>query len=71
MDGIEDIRQMTREWSQKFGMPIIGGFDPAKTGCTADMYIDGEHSNSVCLGKIITQFLELDKTAQMTAGKGS
>jgi len=71
MDGIDDIRQMTRDWSEKFDMPIIGGFDPAKTGCTADMYIDGEHSNSVCLGKIITQFLELDKARQMTAGKGS
>lgn len=71
MDGIEDIRQMTREWSEKYDMPIIGGFDPAKTGCTADMYIDGEHSNSVCLGKIITQFLELDKARQVTAGKGS
>jgi len=71
MDGIDDIRQMTLDWSKKYDMPVIGGFDPAKTGCTADMYIDGEHSNSVCLGKIITQFLELDKAAQMTAGKGS
>lgn len=71
MDGIDDIRQMTREWSEKYDMPIIGGFDPAKTGCTSDMYIDGEHSNSVCLGKIITQFLELDKARQMTVGKGS
>ncbi len=71
MDGIEDIRNMTREWSAKYDMPIIGGFDPAKTGCTSDMYIDGEHSNSVCLGKIIKQFLVLDKVEQLTALKGS
>jgi len=71
MDGINDIRQMTLDWSEKYDMPMVGGFDPAKTGCTADMYIDGEHSNSVCLGKIITQFLELDRARQMTAGKGS
>ena len=70
MDGIEDIRNMTREWSAKYDMPIIGGFDPAKTGCTADMYIDGEHSNAECLGKIIKQFLVLDKVQQMTELKG-
>ncbi len=67
MDGIEDIRNMTREWSAKYDMPIIGGFDPARTGCTADMYIDGEHSNATCLGKIIKQFLVLDKVEQLTA----
>jgi len=71
MDGIEDIRNMTREWSAKYDMPIIGGFDPAKTGCTSDMYIDGEHSNAECLGKIIKQFLVLDKVEQLTALKGS
>lgn len=71
MDGVEDIRNMTREWSAKYDMPIIGGFDPARTGCTADMYIDGEHSNAECLGKIIKQFLVLDKVEQLTALKRS
>lgn len=71
MDGLEDIQNMTREWSAKYDMPIIGGFDPARTGCTTEMYIDGEHSNAECLGKIIKQFLVLDKVQQLTALRGS
>ena len=35
---------------------MIGDFDPSKVGCTADEYIDAEHSSPACLQKIFDQY---------------
>ena len=59
-DALAEIEELTQGLAQKHGLQVVGSFNPEKLGCTADMYIDGEHSNAECLGKIIHQFLALD-----------
>ena len=56
MSGLEKVREVTRTLAKKHGLHIIGDFDPAKVGCTADQYIDGEHGNPACLQKIFDQY---------------
>ena len=59
-EGLERVEALTQKFSSEYGFPIFGGFNPHKMGCTADMYIDAEHSNPNCLQKIFDQFLALD-----------
>jgi hypothetical protein len=54
--GLARIEQLTRDLAAVHGLRIIGSFDPAKVGCTADMYIDAEHGGPECLGKIFAQY---------------
>jgi hypothetical protein len=54
--GLDKIRKVTRELAAKHGLRIIGDFDPRKVGCTADMYIDAEHSNPSCIRMIFKQY---------------
>jgi hypothetical protein len=54
--GLDRIRQITRDFAAKYDLKIIGEFDPAKVGCTSDMYIDAEHGNPTCLQKIFDQY---------------
>jgi hypothetical protein len=56
MAGLERVRQLTKDLAAKHGLKIIGDFDPAKVGCTSDMYIDAEHGNPTCLQKIFDQY---------------
>lgn len=56
MEGLERVRQITRDFAEKHGLHIIGDFDPSKVGCTSDQYIDGEHGNPACLQKIFDQY---------------
>ena len=56
MEGLQDVKELTKHWSRKYGFPIIGGFAPESVGCTADMYIDAEHGNSTCLGMLLSQY---------------
>jgi hypothetical protein len=58
--GLRKIEDLTKEIAARHGLKIIGSFDPHKVGCTADMFIDAEHSNEKCLGKIFAQFEEMD-----------
>ena len=60
IEGLARIESLTRDFASKYGLDIIGGFNPYPLGCRADQYIDGEHSNPECLQVIIDQFLELD-----------
>ncbi len=60
LDGLRRIERRTQDLARKYGLDVIGGFDPYKVGCRAEQYIDGEHSNPECLGLIIDQFLKLD-----------
>lgn len=59
-EGLKEIEGLTRDFAAKYGLDIIGGFDPYPLGCRAEQYIDGEHANPECLQVIIDQFLELD-----------
>jgi len=64
MEGLERVMAITRDVAAKYDLDIIGSFDPADVGCTIDMYIDAEHSNPQCLGKIIDEFIELDRVSR-------
>jgi hypothetical protein len=60
MPAMEKVRDVAKSFAAKFDLSIIGGFDPESVGCTADMYIDSEHSNPACLQKIFDQFTAVD-----------
>ncbi len=64
MDGLRKVEQLTAALAKKYGLQIIGGFDPTKVGCTADMFIDAEHSNANCLRTVFDEFIELDHSFQ-------
>lgn len=59
MEGLNRVKALTRHWSATYGFPIIGGFSPEKVGCSADQYIDAEHSNPTCLAKIFQEYSAL------------
>ena len=58
--GLARVEQLTRDLAHAHGLRVIGGFDPAKVGCDAGMFIDAEHSNPACLAKILAQLDALD-----------
>ena len=53
---LDKVRKVTRGLADKYGFHVIGDFDPSKVGCTADEYIDAEHSSPACLQKIFDQY---------------
>jgi hypothetical protein len=59
-EGLARVEALTQKFSKEFNFPIFGGFNPHKMGCTAEMYIDAEHSNPQCLQSVFDQFLALD-----------
>ena len=66
MQGLEKVKELTKSYARKYNLPIIGSFDPREVGCDAKMYIDAEHSNATCLGKLLNQYNKLIKTKQQT-----
>jgi hypothetical protein len=68
--GLDRIRQITKDLAAKHGLHIIGEFDPAKVGCTAEMYIDAEHGNPACLQKIFDQYEALLPKLKAATTKG-
>ena len=59
MAGLRRVDGETRRLAERHHLEIIGSFDPAEVGCTADMYIDAEHSNPQCLGRVLAQIAPL------------
>ena len=59
--GLAKIEQITQDYADKYGFKVFGSFNPAKIGCTAEMYIDAEHSNPECLGMLLAQFAKIAK----------
>ena len=53
MEGLQQIEELVQAMARRHDIPIIGSFNPYDVGCTADMYIDGEHSSPTCLGMIL------------------
>ena len=60
MASLHQIEQITQRFADKHGLKVIGSFDPAKVGCTADQYIDAEHANPACLIHIFDEFTAVD-----------
>ena len=59
--GLERVKDITRQFADKYDISIIGSFDPSDVGCTHDMYIDAEHSGPECLVNIFNEFADLDR----------
>jgi len=49
MDGLRQVEAVTRELAKKHKLGLAGSFDPDALGCSAEMFIDAEHSNANCL----------------------
>ncbi len=64
MAGLQHIEALTRDLADKYGLHIIGSFNPYEVGCGAELYIDAEHSNPTCLKKILDQYVSLDRSAR-------
>lgn len=56
-DHLNAVEALTRDLAAQYGARTAGSFDPARVGCTADMYIDSEHSRPVCLQKLLAQVI--------------
>lgn len=65
--GMRRIEELTQKLAAKHGLRVIGSFDPSKIGCTDDDYIDAEHANADCLGKLLKQFDRVAPVAQQQA----
>jgi hypothetical protein len=59
-EGLARIEALVGRIATDHKLPLFGSFNPHKIGCTAEMYIDAEHSNEHCLQKIFDQFTALD-----------
>jgi hypothetical protein len=69
-EGLDRVREVARKLAADHGLKIIGDFDPAKVGCTAEMYIDAEHANPGCLAHIFEDFDALHSAARHDAVAG-
>lgn len=56
IEGLKAVEEQTVAWSERYGFPVIGGFAPEAVGCRAEQYIDAEHGNPDCLGKLLAQY---------------
>lgn len=59
--GLQKIEDLTHSIAREHGLKVFGNFNPHKLGCTADQYIDAEHSSPACLQGI---FAEYDKLVE-------
>lgn len=57
LPALQRVEETVRTLAYRHSIPLIGSFNPNEVGCTADMYIDGEHSNPLCLGEILVQVI--------------
>ena len=69
MTGLKAIEDQTKAWAKKFGLNIVGSFNPHDLGCTADMYIDAEHAHPSCLKAVFDQFTAKDTFKTKAKGK--
>lgn len=60
------VEKIVQTMADKYGIRVIGSFNPYDVGCTAEMYIDGEHSNPLCLGEILAQVYQNDLVLSAT-----
>jgi hypothetical protein len=65
-EGLKQIETLVQKIATDHNLPLFGSFNPHKLGCTAEMYIDAEHSNATCLQKVFDQFTAIDKARSGT-----
>jgi hypothetical protein len=66
-EGLIRIEKMIDDIASRHGLKVLGSYNPHDIGCTKEMYIDAEHSNSTCLKKVFAPFVA--EHAQKTAAK--
>jgi hypothetical protein len=54
-DGLRRVEALTSELATAHGATVVGSFDPAIAGCTAEMFIDAEHSGPTCPARVLHQ----------------
>ncbi len=54
--GLKKIEDLTKQWAEKYGFGLVGGFAPQDVGCRAEQYIDAEHGDPACLGMLLMQY---------------
>jgi hypothetical protein len=59
-EGLQRMEALVQRIATDHQLPLFGGFNPHKLGCTADMFIDAEHSNQHCLQKVFDEFTAID-----------
>lgn len=57
MEGLRRVDAATKRLAERHGLRVIGSFDPSQVGCEASMFIDAEHANSACLGRVLDEFM--------------
>jgi hypothetical protein len=55
--GLKSIEKLIDDLAVRHGIKVIGSYNPHDVGCTKEMYIDAEHSNSTCLTKVLEPFV--------------
>lgn len=64
---LNEVEKTVVSLANKYGLNVIGSFNPHEVGCEAAMYIDGEHASPLCLGEILAQAL-VDQDRQLQNG---
>jgi hypothetical protein len=59
-EGLAKVEALMQRLATDHRLPLLGSFDPHKVGCESSMYIDAEHSNALCLKKLLDQFALAD-----------
>jgi hypothetical protein len=60
-EGLTQFETLVQKIATDHNLPLFGSFNPHKLGCTADMFIDAEHSHPECLQKVFDQFVAIEK----------
>ena len=55
MENLRRVEKVVQQLASKHNLRTIGSYDPATVGCTAEMFIDSEHSNPQCLVRVLEQ----------------
>ena len=66
--GLRAVQGVAAELGRKYGIPVVGSFDPRQVGCTASMYIDAEHAGPECLAKILDQLASIEAARAKSPG---
>jgi hypothetical protein len=48
-----EVEQIARGWVDRYGVTVVGGFDPRRVGCPVEQFIDWHHAKPECLGNIL------------------
>jgi hypothetical protein len=55
LESVRRVEAVTAELASRHKLNLVGSFNPADVGCTAEMFIDAEHSRAACLRKILAE----------------